>query len=114
MPYWLLPTPYSLFPTGCISFLLFDTVVRYGAACPNPDYEAKNEGPPNAPCLDAVAHGGNPQDRAASLRKIFKTEMHPPYSRLPTPDSRLPTPYSLLPIPYSLFPVPCSLCYRNN
>ncbi|NEP29035.1 MAG: hypothetical protein F6K49_46620 [Moorea sp. SIO3I6] len=32
--------------------------------------------------LDAVAHGGNPQDRAASL----------------------------LPTPYSLFPVPCSLC----
>ncbi|WP_269087094.1 hypothetical protein [Moorena bouillonii] len=37
---------------------------------------------------------------ATPLRKIFKTEMHPPYSLLPTP-------YSLLPIPYSL-------CYRNN
>ncbi|NEO42212.1 MAG: hypothetical protein F6J90_40195 [Moorea sp. SIOASIH] len=33
--------------------------------------------------LDAVAHGGNPQDRAASL----------------------------LPAPCSLFPVPCSLGY---
>ncbi|NEO62888.1 MAG: hypothetical protein F6J98_21590 [Moorea sp. SIO4G2] len=33
--------------------------------------------------LDAVAHGGNPQDRAASL---------------------LPTPYSLLPAPCSLLP----------
>ncbi|NEO48793.1 MAG: hypothetical protein F6K55_33755 [Moorea sp. SIO4A3] len=36
--------------------------------------------------LDAVAHGGNPQDRAASL--------------LPTPYSLLPTPYSLLPLLY--------------
>ncbi|WP_293117348.1 hypothetical protein [Moorena sp. SIO3E8] len=44
MPYWLLPTPYSLLPTGCISLLLFDTVVRYGQQH-NPDYEAKNEGP---------------------------------------------------------------------
>ncbi|EGJ30998.1 hypothetical protein LYNGBM3L_44320 [Moorena producens 3L] len=50
-------------------------MVRYGAGYPNPDYEAKNEGSPNTPCLDAVAHGGNPQDRAASLRKIFKYEM---------------------------------------
>ncbi|WP_293093878.1 hypothetical protein [Moorena sp. SIOASIH] len=35
------------------------------------------------PCLDAVAHGGNPQDRAASL---------------------LPTPYSLQPIGVSPSP----------
>ncbi|NEQ82807.1 MAG: hypothetical protein F6K26_21975 [Moorea sp. SIO2I5] len=34
--------------------------------------------------LDAIASGGNPQDRAASL---------------------LPTPYSLFPVPYSLFPL---------
>ncbi|NET82899.1 MAG: hypothetical protein F6J94_13485 [Moorea sp. SIO1F2] len=39
--------------------------------------------------LDAVAHGGNPQDRAASL---------------------LPTPYSLFPTPCSLFPVPFGIC----
>ncbi|WP_149031056.1 hypothetical protein [Moorena producens] len=76
---------YSLLPTGCISFLLFDTVVRYGAACPNPDYEAKNEGPPEAP-----------------LGKFSKLRC------------TLPTPYSLLPTPYSLLPTPYSLCYRNN
>ncbi|WP_424095353.1 hypothetical protein [Moorena producens] len=55
-------------------------MVRYGAACPNPDYEAKNEGPPEAPLATFLL----------------------PYSLLPTP-------YSLLPIPYSLFPAPCSL-----
>ncbi|NEQ06648.1 hypothetical protein BJP36_39280 [Moorena producens JHB] len=38
--------------------------------------------------LDAVAHGGNPQDRAASL---------------------FPIPCSLFPVRCSLFPVPCSL-----
>ncbi|WP_424099211.1 hypothetical protein [Moorena producens] len=36
MHLFLLPTPYSLLPTGCISFLLFDKVVRYGAGCLNP------------------------------------------------------------------------------
>ncbi|NEO14718.1 MULTISPECIES: hypothetical protein [unclassified Moorena] len=39
--------------------------------------------------LDAIASGGNPQDRAASL---------------------LPTPYSLFPVPCSLFPVPFGIC----
>ncbi len=34
---------------GCISFLFFDKVVRYGASCLNPGYEAENEAPPNAP-----------------------------------------------------------------
>ncbi|NEO91173.1 MAG: hypothetical protein F6K56_13370 [Moorea sp. SIO3G5] len=42
----------------------------------------------------AVAHGGNPQDRAASPRPRC-----------------IATPYSLLPVPCSLFPVPCSLWY---
>ncbi|NEO47726.1 MAG: hypothetical protein F6K55_27855 [Moorea sp. SIO4A3] len=65
--------------------------MRYGQQH-NPDYEAKNEGPPNAP-----------YGKFSKLR-----------CTLPTPYSLLPTPYSLLPIPYSLFPIPCSLCYRNN
>ncbi|NEQ08096.1 MAG: hypothetical protein F6K37_19725 [Moorea sp. SIO4E2] len=33
---------------GYISFLLFDTVVRYGQQH-NPGYEAENDRPPNAP-----------------------------------------------------------------
>ncbi|WP_424101970.1 hypothetical protein [Moorena producens] len=53
------------------------------------------------PCLDAVAHGGNPQDRAASLGELNSPRVAP----LPTPYSLLPTPYSLLPTPYSLFPL---------
>ncbi|NEQ87987.1 MAG: hypothetical protein F6K26_50910 [Moorea sp. SIO2I5] len=63
----------------------------------------------------AVAHGGDPQDRAASPRpRCIAT----PYSLFPDPlfpvpfgifFSLLPTPYSLFPIPYSLFPIPYSL-----
>ncbi|NEQ88001.1 MAG: hypothetical protein F6K26_50985 [Moorea sp. SIO2I5] len=34
---------------GCISLKLFDKVVRYGAGCLNPGYEAENETPPNTP-----------------------------------------------------------------
>ncbi|WP_293120145.1 hypothetical protein [Moorena sp. SIO4G3] len=33
------------------------------------------------PCLDAVAHGGNPQDRAASLGELNSPRVAP----LPTP-----------------------------
>ncbi|WP_293113584.1 hypothetical protein [Moorena sp. SIO4G3] len=29
------------------------------------------------PCLDAVAHGGNPQDRAASLLTSLKAKVIP-------------------------------------
>ncbi|NEO62549.1 MAG: hypothetical protein F6J98_19780 [Moorea sp. SIO4G2] len=66
-------------------------------------------------CLDAVAHGGNPQDRAASLdsfvpprigglggRNHTQNQQRPyllpaPDSRFPIPDSRFPTPDSRLP-----------------
>ncbi|NET64376.1 MAG: hypothetical protein F6K63_08250 [Moorea sp. SIO1G6] len=45
---------------GCISFLLFDTVVRYGAGPPNPGYEAENEAPLTHP-----------------TQLFYKNEMHP-------------------------------------
>ncbi|AOX01423.1 hypothetical protein BJP34_20020 [Moorena producens PAL-8-15-08-1] len=32
-----------VFLNGCISFLLFDKVVRYGAGCLNPGYEAESD-----------------------------------------------------------------------
>ncbi|WAN70110.1 hypothetical protein BJP36_39335 [Moorena producens JHB] len=54
------------------------------------------------PCsrLDAVAHGGNPQDRlgALSVGELNSPRVAPLHR------------YSLLPVPCSLFPVPCSLC----
>ncbi|NEO47364.1 MAG: hypothetical protein F6J98_13970 [Moorea sp. SIO4G2] len=38
-------------PLGCICFLLFDPMVRYGAGCLNTGFEAENQGEPapNAP-----------------------------------------------------------------
>ncbi|WP_149031070.1 hypothetical protein [Moorena producens] len=63
------------------------------------------------PCLDAVAHGGNPQDRAASLGELNSPRVAP----LPTPvpllggvrgGFRLPTPYSLLPLTQDENPLP--------
>ncbi|WAN69276.1 hypothetical protein BJP36_43735 [Moorena producens JHB] len=55
------------------------------------------------PCsrLDAVAHGGNPQDRlgALSVGELNSPRVAPLHR------------YSLLRSPCSLFPVPCSLCY---
>ncbi|NEO69079.1 hypothetical protein [Moorena sp. SIO3H5] len=59
-------------------------VVRYGTGSGAQRHKIRG-----FPCLDAVAHGGNPQDRAASLPNA-------PY-------------FSLFPIHCSLFPVPCSL-----
>ncbi|NEN95479.1 MAG: hypothetical protein F6K50_08050 [Moorea sp. SIO3I7] len=57
-------------------------------------------------CLDAVAHGGNPQDRAASLR-INSSKSVLKYTiifRIILPISR----FSRLPIPDSRFPIPDS------
>ncbi|NEQ88133.1 MAG: hypothetical protein F6K26_51765 [Moorea sp. SIO2I5] len=48
----LLPLAYCLLPiaSGCISFLLFDPVVRYGTGYPNTgDLDNQGEPVPNAP-----------------------------------------------------------------
>ncbi|NEO69614.1 hypothetical protein [Moorena sp. SIO3H5] len=38
-------------------------------------------------CLDAVAHGGNPQDRAASLLRKMPIPQVRPVAPLPTTDN---------------------------
>ncbi|NEO74990.1 hypothetical protein [Moorena sp. SIO4G3] len=56
------------------SLLLFDTVVRYGQQH-NPDYEAKNEGPPNAPygkfsklrCTQKLSYSNAKGEQAVNL-----------------------------------------------
>ncbi|WP_229424162.1 hypothetical protein [Moorena producens] len=65
----------------------------------------------------AVAHGGDPQDRAASPRPRCIAFLSPtPYTRSPyTPHltSLLKTyPCELLPTPYSLLPIPFTTNYR--
>ena len=45
------------------------------------------------PCLDAVAHGGNPQDRAASLSPYLPISPSPHLPISPSP--HLPTPPTL-------------------
>ncbi|NEO36276.1 MAG: hypothetical protein F6J90_08065 [Moorea sp. SIOASIH] len=60
VPYSLLPTPYSLFPVSCS---LFPFIKFYVTSFKDLNHEL-------IACLDAVAHGGNPQDRAASLSSM--------------------------------------------
>ncbi|NEO81393.1 hypothetical protein [Moorena sp. SIO4G3] len=51
-------------------------------------------------CLDAVAHGGNPQDRAASL----KTLLNIAFCLLPFAFCLLPFAFCLLPFAFCLLP----------
>ncbi|NEP65771.1 MULTISPECIES: hypothetical protein [unclassified Moorena] len=64
--------------------------MRYGAGCPNTEYEVEHQGKPapNAPYWTWYA----------STELIIVV----PDSRLPIPDSRFPTPYSLLPFLHDL------------
>ncbi|NEQ87081.1 MAG: hypothetical protein F6K26_45740 [Moorea sp. SIO2I5] len=59
---------------GCISYLLFDPVVRYGTGCANTGYEAENQGEPvpNAPyaCLTRWCVTGRAVPTLATRRKI--------------------------------------------
>ncbi|NEQ11496.1 MAG: hypothetical protein F6K37_38125 [Moorea sp. SIO4E2] len=84
---------------GCISFLLFDTVVRYGASYPNPGYEAENEAPLTHPTQLFYKYEMHPMPIASCLLPIT-------YYLLPIASCLLPLASCLLPITCSLLPAP--------